>query len=156
MHNPESVFENETHNILWDFDIQTDHLISARRPDKVIVNKRKKEKKKENLQNSGLVSRLTTQWNWKKAKRRISTWTLLGNWKKNKLYNMKVTVKPIVMAAFDTVIEGLVQGLEDLEIKRRLETIQTIALFRSVRILWRILEIWGDFLSFKLQWETIS
>ena len=42
MHNPESVQENETHKLLWDFEIQTDHLISARRPDQVIVNKKKK------------------------------------------------------------------------------------------------------------------
>ena len=27
--------------ILWDFEIQTNHLISARRPDQVIVNKKK-------------------------------------------------------------------------------------------------------------------
>ena len=32
-HNPESVLQNETHKILWDFEIQMDHLISARRPD---------------------------------------------------------------------------------------------------------------------------
>ena len=43
MHNLESVQENKTHNTLWDFEIQTDHQISARRPDIVIVNK------KENL-----------------------------------------------------------------------------------------------------------
>ena len=30
MHNPESVPENEMHNVLRDFDIQTDYLISAR------------------------------------------------------------------------------------------------------------------------------
>ena len=41
MHNPESVPENGTHKILWDFEIQTDHLISARRPDLVIVNNKK-------------------------------------------------------------------------------------------------------------------
>ena len=35
MHNPESVLEDETHKLLWDFDIQTDHLNSARRPDQV-------------------------------------------------------------------------------------------------------------------------
>ena len=29
MHNPEYVLENETHKILWDFEIQTDHLIST-------------------------------------------------------------------------------------------------------------------------------
>ena len=30
MHNPEYVLEDETHIILWDFDIQADHLIPAR------------------------------------------------------------------------------------------------------------------------------
>ena len=49
MHNPASVLKHETHKLLWDFDIQTDHLISARRPDLIIINK-----KKENLQNCGL------------------------------------------------------------------------------------------------------
>ena len=37
-----SVQENETHKLPWDFEIQTDHLISARRPDLVIVNKKKR------------------------------------------------------------------------------------------------------------------
>ena len=37
MCNPESVLENEKHKIFWDFEIQTDHLISARRPELVIV-----------------------------------------------------------------------------------------------------------------------
>ena len=41
MHKPESIRENETHKILWDLEIQTDHLIPARRPDLVIVNKKK-------------------------------------------------------------------------------------------------------------------
>ena len=43
MHNPEFVLENETHKILWDFEIKMDHLISARRTDLVTVNKKKKE-----------------------------------------------------------------------------------------------------------------
>ena len=42
MHKPESVLENETHKILWDFEIQTDHLITARRPDLVLINKKKR------------------------------------------------------------------------------------------------------------------
>ena len=48
MQDPESVLENVTDKIIWDFDIQTDHLISARPQDLVIV------KKKENLPNNGL------------------------------------------------------------------------------------------------------
>ena len=39
-----SVLENATHKLLWDFNIQMDHLIPARRPD-LIINK--KEKKRE-------------------------------------------------------------------------------------------------------------
>ena len=42
MHNPESVLENETHKLLWDFKIQTDHLISIRRPNLIIINKKKR------------------------------------------------------------------------------------------------------------------
>ena len=38
IHNPESVMENETHKLLCDFDIQTDHLISARRTNLITVN----------------------------------------------------------------------------------------------------------------------
>ena len=38
--------------------------------------------------------------------------------KLKKLWNVKVTVIPIVFGALDIVIKGLVQGLEDLEISR--------------------------------------
>ena len=47
MHNPAGVFENDTHKLLWNFDVQMDHLISARRPDLIIINKKKKKKKRE-------------------------------------------------------------------------------------------------------------
>ena len=43
MHNPAPVLENNTHKLLWDFDINTDHLISVRRPDIIIINKKKKK-----------------------------------------------------------------------------------------------------------------
>ena len=42
MHKPESIQDNETHKILWDFEIQTDYLIPARRPDLVIIRKKKR------------------------------------------------------------------------------------------------------------------
>ena len=41
MHNPESFLENETYKFFWDFEIQTGHLISTRRPDLMIVNKKR-------------------------------------------------------------------------------------------------------------------
>ena len=50
MYNLVSVLENDTHKLLWDFDMHTDHLISARIPDLIIINptpeKRKKKKKR--------------------------------------------------------------------------------------------------------------
>ena len=42
MHNKESVLANKTQKILPDFQIQTDHLIPDRRPDLVLVKKKKK------------------------------------------------------------------------------------------------------------------
>ena len=42
MHNPAPVLENDTHKFLWDFDIQKDHLISARRSDIIIINNKKR------------------------------------------------------------------------------------------------------------------
>ena len=42
MQNLAPVLENDAHKLLWDFDVQTDHLISARRPDFIIINKKKR------------------------------------------------------------------------------------------------------------------
>ena len=42
MHNQAPVLENNTHKLLWDFDIHTDHLISARKPDLIIINNKKR------------------------------------------------------------------------------------------------------------------
>ena len=47
---PESVQKNETHEILQEFESQTDYITPTRRPDLVMINK----KKKENLTYSGL------------------------------------------------------------------------------------------------------
>ena len=41
MHISESVLENETHKILCDSEMQTDHLIPARKPDQAIVEKKR-------------------------------------------------------------------------------------------------------------------
>ena len=53
---------------------------------------------------------------------------------------MKTTKIPIVIGAPSTTEKGLVQEMEYLEIRGRLETIQTIALLRSARILRNILD----------------
>ena len=61
-----------------------------------------------------------------------------------------------VIGTLGTATKELLKGLEDLEIRVWVETIQTTTLLRTARILARVLENWGDLLSLKLQWKTIS
>ena len=41
-HEPVSDLENGDYKILWDFSIQTDHVIEAQRPDLVVVDKKRR------------------------------------------------------------------------------------------------------------------
>ena len=47
MYSLKSVLEDETHTLLWDFEIQSGHLIQARRPDQEIAKKKQKNTQKE-------------------------------------------------------------------------------------------------------------
>ena len=59
-----------------------------------------------------------------------------------KLWNIKVTFIQIVIGALGTVTKGLVKGLEDLEIRGRMETTRTIVFLNR-------LEYWVE--SWKLE-----
>ena len=84
----------------------------------------------------------------KESEKRINTSTLLVNWK-NKVIS-------IVIGALGTVTQELINGVEDLEVGGRVETIQTTALLISAKILRRVLDTWGDLLSLNLTpvWKT--
>ena len=41
-HEPEGVVENENVKLLWDMTVQCDNIIEARRPDIVLVDKKRK------------------------------------------------------------------------------------------------------------------
>ena len=116
MSNLESALENETHKVLRDFEIQTDHLISARQPNLVIVDKKKKKKKKkkkqENPTNSGFYR---SGWPQSKIKRkRKGKWISRPCQRTKKIWNMKVMVIPVVIGVLRTILKGLIKGLEDL------------------------------------------
>ena len=167
MHNPAPVQENDSHKFLWDFNIQTDHLIPTRRPDLIIINRKKK--KKENpclcwlasgdvnspgrrreppaalLERSARSSVTGRCWccggprkNLKESEKKGKYLDLARELKK--LWNMKVRIVPIVIGALGTKIKGLLKSMEDLEVGGREETIQTTALLRTARILRRVLE----------------
>ena len=143
------IIENATHKLLWDFNIQTDHLIPARRPDLIIINKKKRTYKTVDF-----AVPADHRIKLKECEKRDKYLDLAREVKK--LWNMQVTIIPIVIGAFGTVTKGLLKGLEDLEVGGRVEIIQTTALLRTDRILRRVLETWGDLLSLTLQWKTIG
>ena len=151
MHNRAPLLENDTHKLLWNIDIHMDHLISARRPDLTVINNKKK-KKTCKIVDFALPA--NSRIKLKECEKNDKYLDLARELKK--LWNMQVTIIPIVIGAFGTVTKGLLKGLEDLEVGGRVETIQTTALLRTARILRRVLETWGDLLSLKLQWKTVS
>ena len=139
MHNPAPVLENDTHKLVWAFNIQTDDLISARRPDLIIINKRKKKICK--IVDFALPADHRIK--LKEYEKRDKYLDFARELKK--LWNMKVTIIPIGM-----VTKGLLKGLEELAVVGRVETIQTTALLKTARILRRVRETWGDLLSLNL------
>ena len=136
MHNPAPVLENDSHKLLWDFNIQMDPLISARIPDLIIINNKKKKKKICKIVDFAVPA--DHRINLKESEKNDKYLDLARELKK--LWNMKVTIVPIVIGALGTVTKGLLKGLEDLEVGGRVETIQTTALLRTARILRRVLE----------------
>ena len=144
MHKLESILENETHKILWDFEIQTDHQIPAGRPDLVLT------RKKELVICWILLFQRTTKWKWKQKR---TNWQILGSCQRTKknLWKMRMTVIRIVVGALGTVLRGAEKRQTELEIRRRIKTIRTTSLLRSARILRRVLETWGDLPSLRFQ-----
>ena len=106
MHYPALVLENDTHKLLWDFNIQTDHLIPVRRPN---YNKQKKRFCKI----VDFVVPADHRINPKVCEKKDKYLDLARELKT--LRNMKVTIVPIVTGAFGTITKGLLKGLEDLE-----------------------------------------
>ena len=130
MHNPDSILKNEMHKLLWDFDIQTDCLILARQPDLIILNK-----KKITCRIMDFAVPTDHRLKLSENKKKDHYLDLAREFKKT------VAIILIVIGALGKVIKGLIQGLEDMEIRGRVEIIQTTVLVRSTRILRRVLEI---------------
>ena len=136
------IIENNTNKLLWNFDVHTDQQISARWPDLIIINKKKRTCKIVDF--AVLVDHRIKL---KECEKKDKYLDLARELKK--LWNVQVTIIPILIGAFGTVTKGLLKGLEDLEVGGWVETIQTTALLRTARILRRVLETWGDLLSLK-------
>ena len=133
-HVPETVLENNEFKLLWDFNIQTDHVIEARRPDLVIVNK-----KERFCQIIDFAVPFDSRVNFKETEK-IEKYQDLAR-ELQKLWNMRVKVIPIVIGALGTTPKKLDKRLNDLGVKCPVKDLQKTVILNSARILRKVLEI---------------
>ena len=128
-HEPENVNENENFKILWDFTIQYDHIIEARRPDIVVVDKetmiidmaipgdkRLCDKEREKIKKYSLL------------KAKLPVWEM-----------EKVVVIPAVVGALGTITTNFKKYIENLGIDIIIEHTQKSALLETARIIRKVL-----------------
>ena len=100
---------------LWVFEIQTDHVISAGPND---------SHRKRTCQIVDFALKADRRTKFKESEKRDKYQDLA-----RELKNNRWDVEMIIINALSTVIKGLVKGLDNLEIRGRVETIQITALF---------------------------
>ena len=133
-HQPESVVENEQFKVLWDFTIQTDIEIHARRPDIVIVDKNSNE-------TIILDIAIPVDVNIRnKEQEKIVRYQDLAR-EIRKIWNVSTKVIPIVIGALGTVTDRLEQYLKDIGVTTRIELIQKSTLLGTARIIRQVLDI---------------
>ena len=133
-HEPEAVIENNQCKILWDFEVQTDHVIKERRPDLVVVDKEKRICQ---------IVDFAIPYDTKIMERevdKITKYQDLGR-ELRRLWNMKTEIVPVVIGALGSMPKDLGHWLEVLEIKPRINDLQKSVILHSARILRKVLEV---------------
>ena len=91
-HEPESVLPNDDYNLMWDFSIQTDHVIEAQRRYLVVVDKKERSCQIVHFAVPG-DSRIE-----EKQKDKIEKYENLGR-ELQKIWNVKVKIMPLVVGS---------------------------------------------------------
>ena len=138
-HKSKSVLENASRRIKFSGTLRykTDHQISARRPDVVLIN----EKKKGHFIDFAVLSNQRVK--IKTAKRLKNTWISPENCKSGGRFNGDTNVN---WCLWNAPQENKIGSTGD-QTKNQDQS----ALLKSVWILRRVLGIWGDLLSLELQ-----
>ena len=133
-HEPGSVIENDKCKILWDFTVQTDHIIQARRPDMIVIDK---ETNKAQVIDFAIPydSRVDS-----KEMEKIEKYQDLVRELKS-LWDMKVVVIPIVLGALGTTPKTLQKRMKDIGIETRIGELQKTVILHTGRILRKVLEV---------------
>lgn len=131
-HKPEAVIENEKMKILWDFNIYTDHVMQARRPDIVVVHKIQSECQIIDIAVPNDVGVI------EKEDEKISKYQDLAR-EIEKMWNVRTHVIPIVVGALGTMSERFKEYLALLGTQTSVETVQKTAILGSAHILRKVL-----------------
>ena len=132
-HEPESVLESEDYKILWDFSIQTDHVIEARRPDLVVVDKKRRTCKIIDFAVPG-DSRIE-----EKEKEKIEKYQDLRR-ELQKIWNLRVKIMSLVVSSLSAIPKQFGNRLKETGMIAEIGQVQKTVLLGTARILRKVLE----------------
>ena len=119
---------------MWDFSIQTDHVIESRRPDLVVVDKKERSCKIIDFAVPG-DSRIE-----EKEKDKIEKYQGLGR-ELQKIWNVKVKITPLVVGSLSTIPKQFGNRLKQIGITVGTAQVQKKVLLGMARMLRKVLEI---------------
>ena len=119
---------------MWDFSIQTDHVIEAWRPDLVVVDKKERSCKIIDFAVPG-DSRIE-----EKEKDKIEKYQDLGR-ELQKIWNVKVKIIPLVVGSLGAIPKQFGNRLKQIGIAVGTAQVQKTVLLGTARILRKVLEI---------------
>ena len=134
INDPESVLENEDCKILWDFSIQTDHVIEAWRPDLAVVDKKERSCKIINFAVPG-DSRIE-----EKEKDKIEKYQDFRR-ELQKIRKVKVKIIPLVVGSSGAISKQFGNRLRQIGITVGAAEVQKAVLLGTATILKKVLEI---------------
>ena len=133
-HQPEAVIENDSCKILWDFTVQRDHFITARKLDRIFINIKHNE-----CQINDFAIPYDTKVDDKEVEKIEKYLDLVRELKK--VWNMKVIVVPLVTGALGTPAKELEKRLRTISIETKITELQKTFLIHTSKILRQVIEV---------------
>ena len=119
---------------MWDFSIQTDHVIEAQRPDLVVVDKKRRTCKIIDFAVTGDI-RIE-----EKEKKKIEKYQDLRR-KLQKIWKVRVKIIPLVVGSLGAIPKQFSSRLKETGVTAEIGQVQKTVLLGTDRILRKVLEI---------------
>ena len=118
-HHLEVVIENDSCKILWDFTVQIDHVITARRPDIIFI-----DKEHHKCQIIDFAIPYDARVDGKEVEKIEKHLDLARELKK--VWNMKVTVVPLVLGPLGTPAKALEKRLKTIGVETKILEVKKV------------------------------